>query len=160
VGNPWPDFTASLRNEFRLGQNWTTSFLLDGQFGHQIWNQTQRIMDIFGAGPLFDQVLRGEITQAERARLQTIWEHYLEDGTFVKLRDLAIRYSAPERLAQRLGAGGMQLELLGRNLFTWTRYTGYDPEINMFGLSTVERGTDFAAYPNAREISVGLRFNF
>jgi TonB-dependent starch-binding outer membrane protein SusC len=93
VGNPWPEWTGSLSNEFGWGSNWTASFLLDGQFGHELWNQTRRIQDIFGAGPLFDQLIRGEITQAQRARLQGIWEYYLEDASFVKLRQVALRYS-------------------------------------------------------------------
>jgi TonB-dependent starch-binding outer membrane protein SusC len=160
VGNPWPDFTASFRNSFDIGTSVTLAFLLDGQFGHEIWNQGQRIMDIFGAGPLFDRQLKGEITAAERTRLQSIWEYYLEDASFVKLREVTGRYRIPATIAQRVGAGGIQLELTGRNLFTWTDYTGYDPEINMFGLSTVERGTDFAVYPNAREISFGVRVNY
>jgi TonB-dependent starch-binding outer membrane protein SusC len=160
VGDPWPSFQASLRNSFDIGNSWSLAFLLDGQFGHEIWNQGQRIMDIFGAGPLFDRLLRGEITQAERARIQSIWEAYLEDASFVKLRELTARYRLPGTVAQMIGAGGIQLELSGRNLHTWTGYTGYDPEINMFGLSTVERGTDFAVYPNSREISFGIRVNY
>jgi TonB-dependent starch-binding outer membrane protein SusC len=168
VGNPWPDYTASMRNSLDIGNSWTLAVLLDGQFGHEIWNQGRRIMDIFGAGPLFDEVLQAcQIGQAEcqaaqnrRVRLQSIWESYLEDASFVKLRELTARYTVPATVAQRVGAGGIQLELMGRNLFTWTDYTGYDPEINMFGLSTVERGTDFAVYPNAREISFGVRVNY
>lgn len=160
VGNPWPGYSASLRNEFTIGENLTASFLLDGQFGHEMWNQTARIMDIFGAGPLYDRLLRGEVTQTQRARIQSIWEAYVEDASFVKLRDASLRYSVPARFAQRLGANGMQVELQGRNLYTWTDYSGYDPEINMFGLLTVERGVDFAVYPNAREISLGIRLNY
>ncbi len=71
-----------------------------------------------------------------------------------------MRWSVPARLTRRMGAQGLQLELQGRNLHTWTDYTGYDPEINMFGLNTVERGVDFAVYPNAREVSLGVRMNF
>ncbi len=160
IGNPWPDYTASLRNEFNLGRTWTFSFLLDGQFGHELWNQTRRIMDISGAGPLYDQLLRGEVTQPQRARLQSIWESYLEDASFIKLREATLRFSVPSRFARRIGAEGASLELQGRNLHTWTDYTGYDPEINMFGLSTVERGVDFAVYPNAREVSFGVRLNY
>lgn len=160
VGNPWPEFTASMRNEFSIGGNLTASFLLDGQFGHELWNQTARIMDIFGAGPLYDQLLRGEITRPQYVRHWLIWESYVEDASFVKLRDASLRFSVPARLAQRLGASGMQLELMGRNLYTWTDYTGYDPEINMFGLRTVERGVDFAVYPNSREVSFGIRLNY
>lgn len=160
VGNPWPDYAASLRNEFRLGGAVTVSFLLDGQFGHELWNQTRRIMDVSSAGPLYDALLRGEITQAQRARLQSIWEYYVEDASFIKLRDATVRWTVPSRLTRRFNAQGVQLELQGRNLHTWTDYTGYDPEINMFGLNTVERGVDFAVYPNAREVSLGVRLNF
>lgn len=160
VGNPWPEFTASLRNEFRMGRSWTFSFLLDGQFGHELWNQTQRIMDGFGAGPLYDEYLRGEISRDQWVRHRQIASNYVEDASFVKLRDLTLRYSVPAGMARRFGATGAQLELQGRNLHTWTEYTGYDPEINMFGLRTVERGVDFAVYPNAREVSFGVRLNF
>ena len=160
VGDPWPDFTASLRNNFEIGDSWRLGVLFDGQFGHELWNQGQRIMDIFGAGPLYDQLLRGEITPAGRTARQNIWEYYLEDASFIKLREASVRYQVPVSISNRIGAGGIQLEVLGRNLFTWTDYTGYDPEINMFGLSTVERGTDFAVYPNSREVSFGVRLNF
>jgi TonB-dependent starch-binding outer membrane protein SusC len=160
VGNPWPEWTGSLVNEFTLGTSWSASFMLDGQFGHQLWNQTRRIQDIFGAGPLYDQLLRGEITPAQRTRHQAIWENYVEDASFVKLRQLAVRYSTSAEWLRSVGARSMQVELLGRNLHTWTDYTGYDPEINMFGLSTVERGVDFAVYPNARVYTLGVRLTY
>jgi TonB-linked SusC/RagA family outer membrane protein len=160
VGNPWPEWTGSLSNEFTFGGNWSASFLLDGQFGHELWNQTQRIMDLFGAGPKYDELLRGEVTSAERVRHQAVWANYVEDASFVKLRQLALRYSTRGGFLRNIGAGSMHVEILGRNLMTWTDYTGYDPEINMFGLSTVERGVDFAVYPNARTYTLGVRLTY
>jgi outer membrane receptor protein involved in Fe transport len=160
LGDPWPDYTMSFSNEVRLGDQWSASILFDGSFGQELWNQTRRIMDIFGAGPLYDRLLRGEITPAYRSRIQGIWEAYLEDATYVKLRDLTIRYQTSADWVRRLGASTAQLEIVARNLYTWTDYTGYDPEINMFGLSTVERGTDFAVYPNPRTIGLGLRLTY
>ncbi|HEX6135443.1 MAG TPA: TonB-dependent receptor [Longimicrobiales bacterium] len=160
VGNPWPEWTGSLSNEFTFGSNWSASFMLDGQFGHELWNQTRRIQDIFGAGPLYDQLLRGEITAAERTRHQAIWENYVEDASYVKLRQLALRYNTRGDWLRNIGASALQLELLGRNLYTWTDYSGYDPEINMFGLNTVERGVDFAVYPNARVYTLGVRLTY
>ena len=159
-GSPWPDYTLSLGNDFRVGRNWSASILFDGSFGHELWNQTRRIMDIFGAGPLYDQLLKGEITAAHRTRIQGIWEAYLEDATFVKLRDLSVRFNTDAGWLRKLGASRAQFEIVGRNLYTWTDYTGYDPEINMFGLSTVERGTDFAVYPNPRTIGIGVRLTY
>ena len=62
------EVNTSFRNEFRLGGALTVSFLLDGQFGHELWNQTRHIMDISLAGPLYDRQLRGEITAGILAR--------------------------------------------------------------------------------------------
>jgi TonB-linked SusC/RagA family outer membrane protein len=160
VGDPWPAWTGSLFNELRLGKSLTASFLLDGSFGARLWNQTQRIQDIFGAGPLYDQLLKGEVTAAERTRLQSIWERYLESASYVKLRDVTLRYGTDAGWLRRIGAQHLELELAGHNLVTWTDYTGYDPEVNMFGLNTVERGTDFAVYPNARTIGIGIRLSY
>jgi hypothetical protein len=160
VGDPWPDYTLSLFNEFRVGDDWSASILFDGSFGHELWNQTRRIMDIFAAGPLYDQLLQGEITPAQRSRTQGIWEAYLEDATYVKLRDVTLRYTTDAPWLRGIGASTAQFEVSGRNLVTWTDYSGYDPEINMFGLSTVERGTDFAVYPNPRTVSFGVRLTY
>src|SRR5690606_23277487 len=95
VGDPNPDFQASLRNDFRFGSRLTASVLLDGVFGHDIWNQTQRIMDRFEVGPFFDRQLRGEshtidghtfpIDDAYRISYFGVEANYLEDGSFVKL---------------------------------------------------------------------------
>jgi outer membrane receptor protein involved in Fe transport len=159
VGDPNPDWQASLLNEFRLGDNWSANFLLDGVFGHDVWNQTLRIMDRFAAGPLYERQLRGEVTNAYRLRYFSATAAYLEDGSFIKLREAAIRYRLGDSLARRLRLGSAQIELSGRNLFTWTDYSGYDPEVNMFGTATVARGTDFAVYPNPRQISLGLRLS-
>ena len=117
-------------------------------------------MDGLQAGPLYDKVLRGEWTAAQLARHRSIWEAYLEDASFIKLRDITVRYSTDASFLRHIGASRMELELVGRNLKTWTDYSGYDPEINMFGLSTVERGTDFAVYPNARTVGFGVRLTY
>lgn len=160
MGDPNPDFTASLRNELRLGRNLTASVLLDGVFGHDVWNQTVRIMDQFRAGPLWERELRGEVPAGYTARYITSTGAYLEDGTFVKLREVSLAYNVPREFTQRLGLSSLTLELGGRNLKTFTDYRGYDPETNMFGTSTVARGTDFATYPNPRVWSFGVRAGY
>ncbi|HEY0671529.1 MAG TPA: SusC/RagA family TonB-linked outer membrane protein [Longimicrobiales bacterium] len=170
VGDPWPDFQASFLNEFRLG-HFTASVLFDGSFGADLWNQTQRIMDLstVGAGPTYDRMLRGELPGCEisdavcrsaLARHTSIWENYLEDASYIKLRDFRLGYATEANWLRTVGATRAHFELVGRNLVTWTDYTGYDPEVNMFGLSTVERGTDFAVYPNPRTIGFSVRLTY
>jgi len=160
MGSPWPDFNASLNNEFRMGGRWTASFLLDGAFGQMVWNQTRRIMDRFQAGPLYERQLRGEVTNAYRLAYFAIQSEYLEDGSYVKLREAVIRFNAGEALARTIGANALSVELTGRNLYTWTEYTGYDPEVNLFGAHTAARGIDFAVYPVPRTVSLGVRVTY
>ena len=100
------------------------------------------------------------VTNALRLRLFGAEADYLEDGTFVKLRELSFVYNLPQTFAQRFGASSLTFEVAGRNLLTFTDYSGYDPETNMFGTSTVARGTDFANYPNPRRFSFGVRAGF
>jgi TonB-dependent SusC/RagA subfamily outer membrane receptor len=160
VGSPWPDFNASLTNEFRVGSRVTAGFQLDGAFGQQVWNQTRRIMDRFQAGELYERQLRGEVTNAYRLAYFAIQSEYLEDGSYVKLREASLRYNAGRGLAGAIGASELQLELIGRNLHTWTEYTGYDPEINLFGAATAARGIDFAVYPVPRTVTLGVRVTY
>ncbi|CAA9340631.1 MAG: Outer membrane TonB-dependent transporter, utilization system for glycans and polysaccharides (PUL), SusC family [uncultured Gemmatimonadetes bacterium] len=160
VGSPWPDFNASLTNEFRVGSRLTAGFQLDGAFGQQVWNQTRRIMDRFQAGELYERQLRGEVTNAYRLAYFGIQSEYLEDGSYVKLREASLRYNAGRGLARAIGAGNLQFELIGRNLHTWTEYTGYDPEINLFGAATAARGIDFAVYPVPRTVTLGMRATY
>jgi hypothetical protein len=58
---------------------------------------------------------------------------YIEDGSFWKIREIALTFSAPDQWAHRFGMSGMSLTLAGRNLGTWTKYKGLDPEINENG---------------------------
>jgi len=160
LGDPNPDFVIGLSNEFLIGEKLSFSFLLDGSFGGKVWNQTLRIMDRFMAGPLYERQLRGEVTDAYRLRYYTIVSEYLEDGTFVKVREATLRYTWDRPVVQRMGLRSVDLELTGRNLYTFTDYRGYDPEVNMFGSSTVERGVDFAVYPIPRSVALGIRVSY
>lgn len=82
---------------------------------------------------------------------------FIEDAGYVKLRELAVSFSVPAGLAQRFGMGGIDLRLAGRNLHTWTKYTGFDPETNLGGGTNVQ-GVDYYNNPQTRQwtVSVGL----
>jgi TonB-linked SusC/RagA family outer membrane protein len=82
---------------------------------------------------------------------------FIEDGSFVKLREIAVNYSLPVQFAQRIGMDGIDLRLAGRNLKTWTDYSGIDPETNLTGTSRI-RGQDYFNNPQTRQwiITVGL----
>ena len=80
----------------------------------------------------------------------------MEDGSFVRLKNVVLGYGLPASVAGRMGVRSARIYVQGENLATWTDYTGFDPEVNFAGDSGVTRGVDFYTLPQARTISFGL----
>ncbi len=163
IGDPNPRFEASLGNDFSIGDNVQLSVLLDGRFGNDVANFSRRISEYFGAGVANEQEARGEVQPnfyTLNLERHLLYEEFIEDGSFVKLRELALRYNLNPEWVRPLGIDRMSVRLAGRNLHTWTNYTGIDPEINLFSANTVARGVDFATTPIPRMWVLGLTMNF
>jgi TonB-linked SusC/RagA family outer membrane protein len=166
LGDPNPDLTAALSNTFTIRDNLEFSFLLDGRFGNDVANFTRRITEFFGTDAVVEEEIRRQ-TNNEPPRKFTLnvrrisnLEAFVEDGSFVKLREIAIRYNLADAWVRQLGAGNITLRLAGRNLYTWTDYSGLDPEVNLFSSNTVARGVDFATTPIPRSFIFGIDFTF
>ncbi|HEV8303968.1 MAG TPA: TonB-dependent receptor [Gemmatimonadales bacterium] len=165
IGDPNPDWIGSLLNEVQVGRNLRFRVLLDGTFGGDVLNFSRRILERFGAGR---DVERELLPFGHPDRLPTgyfaakfnAFEPYVEDGSFVKLREISASYRLGDDLARRLKAQSIEVTLAGRNLYTWTEYSGYDPEMNLFGQLTVERGNDFGTVPISRTWMLGVRASF
>jgi hypothetical protein len=84
---------------------------------------------------------------------------WLEDGDYLRLKNIQIGYTFPKTLTSRVPSlGGVRVYLTGRNVVTFTKYTGFDPEIA--GTGFYSRGVDNSAYPNVRSFTGGLQVNF
>jgi TonB-linked SusC/RagA family outer membrane protein len=181
IADGTPDWTAGLRGTLTLFQNVQISTVLDVMRGNQIWNGTKGAQ--YNYGMHADTERRGErTTYANYAGVETVgpganteftvnrqWymgigggfgpvsSQFIEDGSYVKLRELALNYSIPTRFTERLGLSGVDLRLAARNLATWTDYTGLDPETNLSGNTNV-RGIDYYNHPQTRSfiLTVGL----
>jgi outer membrane receptor protein involved in Fe transport len=163
IGDPNPDFTAALSNTVQVGDNLQFDMLLDGRFGNDVANFTRRITEFFGAAAVVEREITGEVPVGfytlNGPRIG-LYEEYIEDGSFVKLREVALRYTLAGPWLRRSGADAVTLRLAGRNLYTWTDYSGLDPEVNLFSASTVARGVDFATSPIPRSVVLGVSFTF
>ena len=85
---------------------------------------------------------------------------FVEDGSFVKLREISLTYTAEHRiLMQRLGVSSVDIRIAGRNLKTWTDYRGLDPETNLGGAEWLTQGIDFFNNPMTRSFVLQLTFN-
>jgi outer membrane receptor protein involved in Fe transport len=164
IGDPNPDFTMSFSNTIDLPAGFQVSALLDGRFGNDVANFTRRITEFFGSDAVLALEASGDTVQKTFGRNPagriSIYEEYIEDGSFVKLREVAVSKKFETDWLQSVGAESMVLRLSGRNLYTWTDYRGLDPEVNLFSAQTVARGVDFATIPLPRTFVASLTFSF
>ena len=164
IGDPNPDFTMAFSNTFDLPSGVQVSFLLDGRFGNDVANFTRRITEFFGSDAILELEASGDTVRQTFGRNPAgriaIYEEYIEDGSFVKLREVAVSKRFEGAWLSRVGAQSVTLRLAGRNLHTWTDYRGLDPEVNLFSAQTVARGVDFATIPLPRTFVANLTFIF
>jgi len=145
VGNGEPDFRIGWSNVVTAG-DFTFSALLDWQHGSNIVNLTRFLYDAaFKGGNSPD--LAGAAARSGAADARP----YIEDASFVKLREVSITYNLPTRLVSELGPlKTLQVGLSGRNLLTFTSYSGLDPEVSNFGTQSIARNSDVTPYPSSR----------
>jgi TonB-linked SusC/RagA family outer membrane protein len=164
LGDPTPDFNMSLINSFDIGRNLNLSFQFDWIQGGDIYNQTRQW--------LYRDLLHENVTQpitvggesgAFAAYYTNLYQtnnpnsEFVEDGTFVRLRNLNLSYDFGEFVN---GVSNLRVTLGGENLLTFTEYSGIDPEAVSNQNSAAERGLDQYAFPNFRTISLGLNVTF
>ncbi|MDB4871779.1 MAG: SusC/RagA family TonB-linked outer membrane protein [Gemmatimonadales bacterium] len=177
IGDPNPKWMGSFLNEITIAKKLRLRALLDGIFGNKIMNLSTRAQNagIASNSKTYERELLPygdprKLPPGFNARTQGIFEYWVEDGTFVKLRELSASYTLNSLGVQRFFADGVDLTLSGRNLKVWTKYSGYDPEINLFGTNAgglqsvqttaADRGFDFGGYPIPRVWSLSARVTF
>jgi len=158
IGDPNPKGYWSLINDLGVGSKWRLHFQFDGVYGNDVFNFDRRLLETpaFGAGKAYEAELRGDVPKGYFQARRSIFQEYIEDGSFVKLRELSLTYSLPADLAGHFGAHGAQISLIGRNLHTWTHYSGWDPETNVGAQRTLVRGFAFATVPIPRSVALSV----
>lgn len=111
--------------------------------------------DLYGGLAGYEPELRGEVPKGTSAALFSIMENWIEDGSFVKLREVSIAYDLKLGF---LKSKPLRISLSGRNLFSIDKYSGYDPETNAAGQNNAVRGFDFVEVPIPRTIALGLNY--
>ena len=83
----------------------------------------------------------------------------VEDGSFLKLSNVTLGYTFPKRMIGKSGLSKLRIYATGANLLTWTKYSGFDPEVSTMGYSLTP-GVDFGAYPKSRSFVFGVNLAF
>lgn len=84
----------------------------------------------------------------------------IEDGSYLRLKTLSLGYSFDTKIIKKLKLTKARVYMSGQNLFTWTKYSGYDPEVSIRSSSALTPNLDFSAYPRAASINMGVNINF
>ena len=174
AGNPNPDVIAGLSSNFNF-KGIDFSFTFQGQWGGQRYNNAGRFQEAgLGNGLdnqdqiIFDRRWQnpGDITDVPQARLFVNNGHsestrYMQDADFIRLRNVALGYSLPQDVLDRLGMSRVRVYVSGLNLLTFTDYRGYDPESSDdSAISNTNSGTTFYSAPQPRVYTLGLNLAF
>lgn len=84
----------------------------------------------------------------------------VEDGSFLRLNTLTLGYSLPSALLEKVKIQSLRFYATGYNVFLWTNYSGFDPEVSTRRNTPLTPGVDYSAYPRSRQITVGLNLTF
>lgn len=172
IGDAMPDFTYGLTSDLSIGK-FSAAVVFFGSHGAQLLN-LNRWMVGSGHGNTTHNMMRdayegrwyGEGTSnkypaltANSVRLQQRFPDWMvEDASFLRLQTVSLGYTFS--LPQRLKLGDLKVSVTGTNLFTITKYTGYDPNINSFGFSSINNGIDLGTLGQPRSFSASLKLIF
>lgn len=172
IGNPHPDFVGGFTNVISY-KGITLNVLLQFTYGNDVYNGSR--MYIEGLGGDDNQttaVLRrwrqpGDITDVPRATVlgynnnaNLKSNRFIEDGSFLRIKNVNLSYDLPKDVVTKLKLSNAKVYLTVQNLWTFTNYSGMDPDVNFAGSSNRYMGTDFFTYPQARTVTIGLSTNF
>ena len=155
IGDPNPDYTATLTNEFtykRLGLR----VQLDAVKGGEVFNADFRTRQGVGNGKIAEQEHLGQLPRGYISGIYAIEQWRIDDGSFTKLREVSLSYSVGSFKSIK----DITIAFSGRNLVSWDNYKGYDPEVNAGGQSNLLRGIDFGAVPIPKTFSFTLQAKF
>lgn len=155
LGDPNPDYTGSLVSELSY-KKFDLRVQFDAVQGVDVWNADWRTRQGVGNGEVAEMEHNGLLPRGYISGVYAIEEWRIDDGSFVKLREVALAY----RLGNIKLFNDLTITASGRNLISWDNYKGYDPEVNAGGQSTLLRGIDFGAVPIPRTFSIGLSAKF
>ena len=166
IGNPFPKFTMG----WNLGltyKNFDLSAFTYASIGNDVYRATERndnFTNKFGAilnrwtGPNTTNDARNpRYSFTDANNNSRVSDRYVEDGSFVKIKNILLGYTIPSKVIKNVFRS-VRVYAQVKNAFTFTKYSGYDPEIPGYGL--LDTGIDRGAYPQSRTYSFGLDIKF
>ena len=171
IGNPNPDYVYGFNFNLRY-KGWNISALFNGVYGNDIANGMLLQLDN-AEGREFANIMPRAYYNAWRPDSPSnthprigyrtegqiaITDRIIEDGSYLRLNNLTIGYDIP--VSENNFINNLNVYIAGQNLFTWTNYSGYDPEVSTFLYTGLINGVDWNSGINARNVLMGVNIKF
>jgi TonB-linked SusC/RagA family outer membrane protein len=172
IGDPTPNFTYGITNNFTY-KNWDFNIFIQGSQGGEIFNMTNVQLFTGDGNTTYENFNNAWSTSNTNTNIPRVGNNsprefstrFVEDGSYIRLKNIAVGYNLPENITEKLGANNIRLSLSAQNLLTITDYSGLDPEVNYSAgesgnNSNNTAGFDYGNYPALKTVnfSVSLKF--
>ena len=169
IGDPNPKFTYGMTNNFSY-RGFNLNVFLQGTYGNDIYNvsrmETEGMYDAKNQSvAVLDRWERpGMITYMPRATQEKVnllsSTRFVEDGSYLRLKTVTLSYNFTGGLFKKWKISRFQPYMTAQNLFTLTKYKGFDPEVNQYGGDATVQGVDYGTYPQSKSYIVGINVEF
>lgn len=172
IGSPIPDFTYGFNLSLAY-KNFDFAAFFEGVYGNDIFNANRAYT--YSTGTAFQKnrdLLKAWTPENRNTNIpringddnndnMRISDFYVEDGSYLRLKNVQLGYTFPKELVQKIKIQNLRVYISGQNLFTITKYRGADPEIGQLSSTDyLSRGFDYGTYPQSRTLTGGLSLTF
>lgn len=171
IGNAQPKYIFGITNTFKYWR-FDLNLFFQGSYGNDIFNATR--IDLEG---MFDSKNQSVAVLNRWTPTNTITDipravgggnvdnvrnstRFVEDGSYVRLKSVTLSYKIIDNNPKVKAIKKLSVYITGENLLTFTKYSGFDPEVNAFGSSATELGIDYGTYPQSKTLILGLNVEF
>lgn len=168
LGSAQPKFTFGLSNTLSY-KGFDLTFFFQGSYGNKIFNFLEQKLELTTVNLNASSVLlnrysstnpNGTVPRATNAPVSQVADIYIEDGSYIKLKNLTLGYTFSKGIVSAIHAKQLRLYVSTQNIWTITKYTGLDPEVNFFDTDNTKQGIDYGAYPSNKSFQAGINITF
>lgn len=168
IAQPYPVHTGGFNNNFTY-KGFDLNVFFQWSYGNDIINANRQMLESgykYNTNQFASYANRwspenpdSDIPAAKGITMKAYSTRIIEDGSYLRLKTVALGYTLPKNLSRRMGIGTLRVYTSAQNLYTWTNYSGYDPEVSV-RRSALTPGFDYSAYPRAKTLTFGLNATF
>lgn len=181
IGNSMPDFIFGWNNRIAY-RNFELTFLIQGSYGNDIFNQSRIRLEAPYEGTSIKMLDRwtpenqdtdvpafiDAVTRMNAGLTSTVslggdagrLQRWVEDGSYVRVKNITLSYAIPQSVTEKIGINRLRAYVTATNWITFTKYTGYDPEVSAYNSNDAQIGVDLSNYPTAKTITFGVDVTF